>query len=227
MWKWLYQRLGEAFAGFDVEEWWGIADPFERMIGAILVQNTTWTNAAKALENLRANGLLTPQALVFVPHEELVPVIRPAGFQTSKAAAIARLSSWLREKQGVAAIKGAAIPTETLRQELLALKGIGEETADTILAYAFDRPTISGDAYTRRLYERLTGASRSYAQIRSAILAELTDPDDLKRLHGMIVEHGKAFCRKQAPRCETCVLLPDCLYARQNGAVFEGGNHLN
>jgi endonuclease-3 related protein len=215
MWKWIYQRLGEAYAGFDVDDWWGIEDPFERMIGAVLVQNTTWTNAAKALENLRANGLLTPQALASAPPEELVPVIRPAGFMTSKAAAIVRLSRWLLEKEGVAAVKGAAVPTETLREELLSLKGIGEETADTILAYAFDRPTISGDAYTRRLYERLTGAARSYAQIRSAILAELTDTDDLKRLHGMIVEHGKACCRKQTPRCATCFLQPDCLYGRQ------------
>jgi endonuclease-3 related protein len=213
MWRKIYQRLDAYHTGFDVDEWWGIHEPFERMVGSVLVQHTTWSNAAKALENIKATGLHHPQAIASLACDDLIPVIRSAGFQTSKAETLIRLSRWLLDKGGVMAIKHSSAPTEALRIELLNLRGIGEETADTILAYVFGRPTISGDAYSRRLYERLTGEKLRYAQIRQAILAELTDTSELQRLHGLIVEHGKIHCRKNSPRCDGCPLQKECSFS--------------
>ncbi|MBO8162209.1 MAG: endonuclease [Brevibacillus sp.] len=212
MWRWILERLDEQFPAFDVDRWWGIDDPFERMIGSVLVQNTTWSNAAKALAGLRERSWLTPQALGSLSADDLIPAIRSAGFQQAKSRTILRLVHWLMQHGGVGGIIERQATTEQLRSELLSLKGIGEETADTILAYSFNRPTISGDAYARRLYQRVSGESLRYKQIRHAILDEIKTWADLARLHGLIVEHGKVICRKRSPRCEGCQLRPRCLF---------------
>jgi len=96
---------------------------------------------------------------------------------------------------------------------LLGLKGIGPETADTILAYVLGRPTISGDAYSRRLFERLTGQSLSYEEIRQQMRNDLQETEELQRLHGLIVEHGKAYCLKRKPRCASCLFADRCMAA--------------
>jgi endonuclease III related protein len=212
MWKRIYNTLERTFPSFAVDEWWGVTDPFARMAGSVLVQNTTWTNAEKALDRLREAGLLEPAALAGETAERLAEVIRPAGFQRAKSAALLGLAGWVLKQGGVDRLRRSADGTDELRRQLLLLKGIGQETADTILAYALNRPAISGDAYSRRLWQRLTGEVLSYEQVRRAILAELTEAEDLRRLHGLIVEHGKAFCLKLSPRCSACPFADDCRY---------------
>ncbi|UFJ41871.1 endonuclease [Brevibacillus humidisoli] len=212
MWKWILKRLDEQFPDFTVDRWWGITNRYERMIGSVLVQNTTWTNAAKALASLREQGLLDPDVLGKLTFDQVVPVIHSAGFQQAKSRTILSLTHWLQRHDGFEGnLRQTA--TEQLRNQLLSIKGVGEETADTILAYCFERPTISGDAYTRRLYERISGQSLRYGDIRRLIMDQLTERDQLARLHGLIVEHGKTICRKREPMCSQCPLKQRCLYA--------------
>jgi endonuclease-3 related protein len=210
MWRSIYEGLQTHFPAFTVDDWWGITDPFARMAGSILVQNTAWDNAAQALDRLKQAGWLDPDLLSRTSPEQIAEVIRPAGFQRAKSAALIRLSRWIVEKGGMAALRVDDTPTDCLRRELLRLKGIGPETADTILAYALERPTISGDAYSRRLYERLTGEPLSYEGVRRTMLNDLRETEELQRLHGLIVEHGKEICRKRQPRCASCLFAERC-----------------
>ncbi|USG67509.1 hypothetical protein NDK47_09645 [Brevibacillus ruminantium] len=210
MWQSIYRQLERAFPDFQVESWWGMADPFSRVVGSILVQNTNWSNVVKALERMDAAGILFPEKLLLLSAEELQEIIRPAGFQRAKSACLLQISRWIVQKGGMEVIRKSNESGEQLRRQLLAMKGIGEETADTILAYALDRPSISGDAYTRRLWLRLTGESCTYGQIRMAIQAEIEELQDLQRLHGLIVEHGKEFCKKRQPQCGKCLFSEKC-----------------
>jgi len=214
VWRMIYERLREQYPTVTIDGWWGIADPFARMIGSVLVQNTTWTNARKALTSMQREGMLIPEAVVRETPARLIPVIHSAGFQQRKAETIIRLSAWLLDQGGVDRVCSSEIQTDVLRQQLLSIKGIGEETADTILAYVFLRPTISGDAYARRLHERLTGEQGKYGPIRSAMMAQLYTWDELGLLHALIVEHGKETCRKQKPHCPMCSLQSDCQYPK-------------
>jgi endonuclease-3 related protein len=213
MWKQVYVTLEATFPSFHVDEWWGFADPFVRMVGSVLVQNTAWTHAQKALRELERAGMMNPDAMAVQTPERLAALIRSAGFQTAKSGTLLRLAGWVVSKGGIDRLLASEAPTNALRQELLQLKGIGLETADTILAYALDRPTISGDAYTRRLSQRLTGQRLSYEQVRRQIMQELPAAEGLKRLHGLIVEHGKEYCRKRQPRCERCPFRERCRFA--------------
>jgi endonuclease-3 related protein len=212
MWKQVYATLEAAFPSFHVDEWWGITDPFARMVGSVLVQNTAWTNAKKALRELEQAGMMNLDVMAVQSPERLAALIRSAGFHSAKSETLLRLAGWLASKGGIGRLLASEAPTNVLRQELLQLKGIGPETADTILAYALDRPTISGDAYTRRLALRLTGQRLSYEQVRRQIMQELSAAEELKRLHGLIVEHGKEFCQKRQPRCGRCPFREFCRF---------------
>jgi len=225
MWSRIWECLEAQFPAFVVDEWWGVSDPFARMAGAVLVQQTTWHNAAKALAQLQQTGWLHPAALSACTAEQLMPLIHSAGFQRTKAETLIRLASWLQAGGGISSLRGR-FTMEELRGQLLSLKGIGPETADTILAYSFDLPTISGDAYARRLVERLQGRSATYANVRRQIMDELNGTHALQRLHGLIVEHGKMVCRKHQPACGRCLLQTICRYAteRQAVPVFNGSS---
>ncbi len=214
MWRQIYDKLRAHFPDFSVDDWWGITDPFARMAGSILVQNTAWTNASQALEQLEQAGLCKPELLARANREEVAAVIRSAGFQQAKSAALIRLAQWIVQKGGMEDLLSSAASVDELRRELLGLKGIGPETADTILAYALGRPAISGDAYSRRLYERLTGKELGYEGIRLGMLHELRQAEELQQLHGLIVEHGKSICRKREPLCRQCLFRDSCLAAR-------------
>lgn len=215
LWKWISQQLDELFPDFSVDQWWGVADRFARMIGSVLVQNTTWHNAEKALTRLREKGWLDPEVLAACRPEELVPVIRSAGFQQAKSRTIISLANWVCQQGGIDRLLAQGHAVEPLRSELLAIRGVGEETADTILAYGLGRATISADAYTRRLYERISGEALPYRPLRRMIMGELAEPEQLARLHGLIVEHGKVFCRKRQPVCPSCPLRSRCLYGKR------------
>ena len=200
----IYQRL---LAHFGPQHWWPGDSPFEIMAGAVLTQNTSWSNVAKALAHLKAAGKLSPAALAAVPLAELAELIRPAGYHNLKAARLKNLLALIEEQGGVEAL--LAQPTTTLRQLLLGVKGIGPETADSIVLYAAGRPVFVVDTYTHRIFSRhaLISEDCDYFQLQELFMAQLEEDVALfNEYHALIVQTGKNFCRKSTPNCAGCPL---------------------
>jgi endonuclease-3 related protein len=188
--------------------WWPADTPFEVCVGAILTQNTNWGNVEKAIANLKQAGLLEPGQLHAVPRERLAEAIRPAGFFNLKSERLSIFVDWLYQRADGDLARLFANDWQQLRDELLALKGIGPETADSILLYAGHHPTFVVDAYTRRLFPRLglVDERAGYEEVRTFFMANL--PADVRlfnEYHALIVEHCKTHCRK-TPRCGGCLL---------------------
>jgi endonuclease III related protein len=195
-------------ARYGHRHWWPAETPFEVCVGAILTQNTNWGNVEKAIANLKGEGLLSPRGLRDVPAEKLADVIRPAGYFNVKSTRLKGFISWLFGSYGgsVKRMSGAQWPE--LREELLTVKGIGPETADSILLYACAKPTFVVDAYTRRLFAALglISGREGYEEIRALFMENL--PQDVvlfNEYHALIVQHAKEHCRKR-PRCAGCAL---------------------
>lgn len=193
---------------YDDLGWWPADTPFEVMVGAILTQNTAWTNVEKAI--VRFDGELTPARIQGLSHEELEKIIRPAGFYRQKAMYLKNLTAWFA-RYAWDTEKAKDISTEELRRELLAVRGIGNETADSILLYAFHRATFVVDAYTKRLFARIpVDAGKKYLEIKR--FCERNLPEDAvlyNHFHALIVENAKIHCRK-IPRCASCPLEHLC-----------------
>lgn len=200
--------------------WWPAESPFETMVGAVLTQNTSWTNVERALEALRALGPLTPEALLDLPPPTLADALRPVGYFNVKARRLRAFCAWYVAQGGYAAL--AALPTARLRAALLGVHGIGPETADDMVLYAFHRPVFVIDAYTRRLFGRLglAGGGESYETLRAAFEAGLARRPRKTALfneyHALIVAHAKHVCRTR-PRCGQCVLRGGCAGAQPAG----------
>ncbi len=210
----VFQRL---LAHFGPLHWWPADSPFEVVIGAILTQNTAWTNVEKAITNLRQADCLTPAALRHTRREQLEEWIRPAGFFRQKAERLLLFVEHLfaRHQGNLSQMLHGQLAE--VRRELLALKGIGPETADSILLYAGGHPSFVVDAYTRRLFGRLglLEGSSSYEDIRGYFMARLpADPDFYNEYHALIVEQCKTVCRKQRPLCSACPLLEICPFGQ-------------
>ncbi len=208
----IYELL---LARYGPQGWWPVGgnyfpktkNVFEVMAGAVLTQNTSWSNAAKALENLRARGLLNPDSISGLDMKELTPLIRSSGYYNQKADRLKRIAAFRLDMAG----EGSAPP---VRRELLSIKGIGPETADSILLYGFGVPVFVVDAYTKRLFTRLglLNGSERYKQIQDLFMRNLfRDPDLYGEYHALIVRHGKETCRK-APLCRGCVLRKKCCF---------------
>ena len=188
--------------------WWPADTPFEVMVGAILTQNTAWTNVEKAI--VRFDGELTPARIQGLSHEELEKIIRPAGFYRQKADYLKNLTTWFA-RYAWDTEKAKDISTEELRRELLAVRGIGNETADSILLYAFHRAIFVVDAYTKRLFARIpVDAGKKYMEIKRYCEHHLPEDAALyNHFHALIVENAKTHCRK-IPRCTACPLEEMC-----------------
>ena len=198
-------------------QWWPADTAFEVMVGAVLTQNTSWTNVEKALANLRASDALSFEGLMALEPEALAEHIRPSGYFNVKADRLRHLLAFLEQGGGIETL--AAMDTEALREALLGVKGVGPETADDIVLYAFDRPVFVVDAYTRRLFERLEvpQAQAPYDVLREHVESELgPDAAALNDLHALIVEHGKERCRPR-PRCDSCPLRGHCSHPDVRG----------
>ncbi len=208
----VYQRLFEALGP---QYWWPGETPFEVMVGAVLTQNTNWQNVEKAIRNLREADLLEPVALYAVPVEELEELLRPAGYFRVKARRLRSLLAFLVDRYGGSLEAMFATDVATLREELLALNGIGPETADSILLYAGGLPVFVVDAYTHRILARhgWIDFEADYHQIQDFLQSRLPDdPVLFNEFHALLVYVGKHYCRKRAPQCESCPLgekLPD------------------
>ena len=189
---------------YGPQNWWPADGPFEVAVGAVLTQNTAWANVERAIQNLKKAGALNPEAILKAPPQALERWIQPAGFFRAKARKLKALARWWLRWAG----KADPTPTATLRGSLLSLWGIGPETADSILLYAFGRPVFVVDEYTRRVLCRhgLIRKNASYEEIQ-APFHEFIPPEDYGEYHALLVRVGKAHCRK-IPRCDGCPLLP-------------------
>ncbi len=201
----IYQLLYDTFGP---QHWWPGETRFEIITGAILTQNTNWTNVEKAIKNLKAADCLIPEKLHRLSYQQLAELIRPAGYYNVKAKRLKNFSDWLFENYNGDLAGLESIDTQRLRAELLAVKGIGFETADSILLYAFERPVFVVDAYTARIAARhgLIEPGTDYEQLR--YLFESNLPQDTKlynEYHALLVRLGKDFCRPN-PKCPACPL---------------------
>lgn len=214
--RWMHERLAEAYGP---QHWWPAKTRLEVIAGAYLTQNTAWTAVERSLGNLRAAGALTVAGLRRVDLEELKELVRPSGFATRKAAALKAFVDLLDGEFGGSLKKMAATPAAELRTRLLALPGVGPETADAILLYALGHAVPVADEYLRRVAERhgLVRAARGRAAYEA--LAELTreafagDAEDERaalynEFHALTVALGKAHCGRTA-KCAGCPLEPD------------------
>ncbi len=204
--KSIYQKL---YFAFGPQHWWPGESPFEVMVGAILTQNTNWTNVEKAIRNLRRNSLLTAYSLHSLSHKRLANLIKPAGYYNIKAK---RLKNFLdffigRYKADIKDI--FPIEINKMRQELLSVNGIGPETADSILLYALNKPIFVVDAYTKRMLFRhnLIPEDATYQEVQKLFMRILKkDVKLFNEYHALIVRLGKDYCRKAKPKCDICPL---------------------
>ncbi|MCR4392305.1 MAG: endonuclease III domain-containing protein [Candidatus Acetothermia bacterium] len=204
----LYQTL---LAAYGPQGWWPGEGPFEVVVGAVLTQATSWRNVEQALTNLKAAGALSPQAMASLPPDELAALLRPAGFFRQKARRLAGLVAWIEGTGGLPSV--LRLPTAELRASLLAVPGIGPETADSILLYAAGRPVFVVDAYTRRILHRLGFLPQEHApypEVARLFTDHLPlDPGLYGEYHALFVRHGKERCRKR-PRCPDCPVAAQC-----------------
>ena len=215
----------QLFAAYGPQSWWPAETSFEVVLGAYLTQNTAWKGVEKSLANLRAAGALTIAGLRSVPLEELQVLVRPSGFSTRKAPALKAFVAMLDEEFSGSLDVLAATPTLALRHRLLALPGVGPETADAILLYALGHPVPVADEYLRRIFERhkLVHAPPARGSIRYETLADLTllalgttpaarQASIFNEFHALTVAVGKAHCGR-TPRCGGCPLAADLLHS--------------
>ena len=200
----IYRKM---FDHFGPQGWWPGDTPLEIIVGAILTQNTAWTNVEKAISNLKRSGALkSPANIIKMSGKRLARLIRPAGYYNVKSQRLRNFFSFLSSEYGGSLGKMASQETGTLRKELLEVNGIGPETCDSILLYAFNRSVFVIDAYTKRIFSRhgFIKEDISYDEARSFFMSRL--PDDRRlfnEYHALIVRLGKELCRKK-PCCNQC-----------------------
>jgi len=182
------------------------------MVGAILTQSAAWTNVEKAIASLKAAGALSPRALRELPPSELSALIRPSGYYNAKARKLKALADWLGDSFGDELSVLFAAASAALRERLLSVHGIGEETADSIILYAAGKPVFVIDAYTRRIVDRLglKPAGKSYAAYQALFTDNLPcDRALFGEYHALLVRLAKEVCRRR-PRCSGCCLGDIC-----------------
>jgi endonuclease-3 related protein len=213
----IHQILSDHFGPLH---WWPAETPFEVMVGAILTQNTAWTNVEKAIQNLKQADALSLEKLALLPVKKLEVFIRPAGFFRQKALRLQNLAEHLVKIWQSDLSAFCHGPLDEARARLLARPGIGPETADSILLYAANRPSFVVDAYTRRIFERigLLAGKEKYDDIRLMFMQNLvTESKIYNEYHAQIVQLAKTCCRKKRPFCPFCPLRQECRFAKIEG----------
>ncbi len=192
---------------FGPQDWWPARTGFEVAVGAILTQQTSWKNVEKAIRELRRKKLLTAKKLAIAKQPAIESCIRPAGFYKQKARRIRLLAQeFPRIRESAKKLK---LPE--LRTELLELDGVGKETADSVLLYAFDFPILPIDAYTHRITQRIYGFDGDYEELRLFYESRLPrDPSILNEFHALLVELAKRNCWKKGPDCQSCPVMGEC-----------------
>jgi len=214
----MHDQLAKAYGP---QHWWPAEAAFEVILGAYLTQNTAWKAVERSLDNLRGAGALTIDGVRSIALKDLERLIQPSGFHTRKAPALKAFVALLDEEFGGSVEGLAATPTDALRTRLLALPGVGPETADAILLYALNRPVPVADEYLRRISERhhllpsAPGRNRGGYESLAALTREAFASDAPKgraclfnEFHALTVTVGKAHCGRTA-HCEGCPLKAD------------------
>lgn len=202
----LYKTL---FDAFGPQRWWPGDTPFEVMVGAVLTQNTNWTNVSRAIDTLKNEGLLSFEAISALPLDTLAEKIRPSGYYNLKAKRLTNLLGLIHRKYDGDLSLFFQTDQDTLRQDLLSVKGIGPETADSIILYAAKHPVFVVDAYTHRILSRhgIIGEESDYHEIQDLFMDSLpADTALFNEYHALLVRLGKEFCKKTNPRCSSCPL---------------------
>lgn len=202
----IYKKL---LSTFGPQGWWPASSPFEVAIGAILTQNTNWKNVEKAINNLKKNNLLIPKKLKEIDDKKLSTLIKSAGYYNQKSKKIKEFVKFLIEKYGGDMSRMGEEDPEKLREEFLKIKGIGKESADSILLYALEKPVFVVDAYTYRIMLRhgLIYEDITYDELKETFEKNLSkDVKIFNEYHALLVKVGKEFCKKSLPRCNDCPL---------------------
>jgi len=202
----IYHNLSLAFGP---QHWWPGDTPFEIAAGAILTQNTNWGNVEKAIQNLKKQKALSAKIIHEMPAKELAGLIRPAGYFNIKAQRLKSFIDFLMREYHGSMKRMKSGETHLLREQLLAVNGIGPETADSILLYALGKPVFVIDAYTKRVLSRhgILDERRSYDEFQELFhFALKKDAKLFNEYHALFVRVGKTYCRKNKPLCDECPL---------------------
>jgi len=202
----IYRKLHSCFGP---QHWWPGQTPFEVMVGAILTQNTSWQNVERAITNIKKAGTMDAKKLYCLPHRRLAKLLRPAGYFNIKAKRLKNFLKFYLDNYGADARKMRAVNTGILRDQLLSVNGVGEETADSILLYALNKPVFVVDAYTKRFSSRhgLIPEESDYQTVQRFFTQNLPPKAKLfNEYHALIVRLGKEYCLKSKPKCAACPL---------------------
>ncbi|MGJ8455054.1 endonuclease III domain-containing protein [Pseudothermotoga sp. U03pept] len=209
----LLQIYRTLFDMYGPQGWWPAESWFEVVVGAILTQNTSWKNVEKVISNLKRNGLLKPERLFSLSKEEIAALIKPAGFYNLKANRLKNLMDLLNKYN----FDFDNLSKKLTREELLSVKGVGKESCDSILLYAFNRPIFVVDSYTRRIFSRLAVVKPEddYDEIQKLFQLIPQNVEIYKEYHALIVKHAKELCTKNKPKCPSCPIKNHCRYLIQ------------
>ncbi len=204
IYKLLKNRFGE-------QNWWPAESEFEMMVGAILTQNVSWNNVEIAIENLKDDEMLDPLAIKNSTLKKIQELIKPTGFYKQKSKRLKRLARAVIENGGL----NTLFKKDNLREFLLNVKGIGPETADSIILYAAERPKFVIDSYTKRILKRVMNHEGNYQELQRFFESNLnTDSKLYQEYHALIVELGKTYCKKN-PICDSCPLIEICEFGKK------------
>ena len=205
----VYEIYNILLEHFGPQGWWPGETPLEIMVGAVLTQNTNWSNVSRAIENLKNENLLIFEKLHDLPVDVLAQKIKPAGYFNIKAARLKNLLNFVEREHNGSLEEMFKQDMHRLREEILTVKGIGPETADSILLYAGNRPVFVIDAYTHRIFARhnIVADEDGYYELQEYFMLSL--PEDIElynEYHALVVRLGKEFCKKSKPLCSRCPL---------------------
>jgi endonuclease III related protein len=196
-------------AALGPQNWWPAKTQFEIVVGAILTQNTSWTNVEQAMANLRSARMLFPLAMLKASTPRLAQLVRPSGYFRQKAKKLKAFCKFLHAEFGGSLARMFRTPTALLREKLLGVFGIGPETADSILLYAGKHPVFVVDTYTKRILQRHGWADEktSYDEVQRLVTSDFPgEAADYNELHALFVQVGKNWCRRQEALCSQCPL---------------------
>jgi endonuclease-3 related protein len=205
----VYEIYGILLDHFGPQAWWPGETPFEVMVGAVLTQNTNWTNVSRAIDNLKKENLLSFGKMHDLPVELLAEKIRPAGYFNLKAGRLKNLLNFIGVEYNGSLEEMFKEDAVSLREKILTVKGIGPETADSILLYAGNKPVFVVDTYTHRIFCRhaIIAEEDGYYEIQDYFMLSLPEEVELfNEYHALIVRVGKEFCKKSKPLCSRCPL---------------------
>jgi endonuclease III related protein len=201
----IYERL---YSRYGPQHWWPGQSRCEIIVGAILTQNTNWKNVEKAIANLRAAAMLSPDALHNIEQGELAELIRPAGYYNLKAKRLKNFFEWLFENYDGDLDLPGSLSVSQLREELLGINGIGPETADSVILYGYEKPVFVVDSYTARVCGRhgLIGPEAGYDEISRMFSENLCENSQFfNEFHALLVKLAKEHCKRK-PACKSCPL---------------------